>query len=88
MIPRNEFNRIELLFLGLEIIVGRNREEVDWLDTDFFVIHKQAMLTTAPEHSNEGYISIAVGEELPQHHELVDDLGWSYEYPYYVFYLR
>jgi hypothetical protein len=82
-------NRIKALHLGLNILF-QYEHRIDFLDTGFFVIHKTAALISAPEHSNSGYISIAVADdELPEedHNAMLSIEGWQYEYPYYVFYM-
>lgn len=79
-------NRIEALYQGLTMLF-RHRDQIDFLDTDFYVIHKTAALISAPEHSNSGYISVATKDELPNHGDILAIQGWRYEYPYYVFYM-
>ncbi len=77
--------RIEALYLGLDLLF-KHRSQIDFSDSDFYVIHKTAQLSSAPEHSNSGYISVATLDELPNHEEILG-LGWSYDYPYYIFYM-
>lgn len=80
---------IEALHLGLNILF-KYWDRIDFSDTNFFVIHKTAALISAPDHSNSGYISVAVtDEELPEedHKAILAIEGWQYEYPYYVFYM-
>lgn len=77
---------IKTLHSGLNLIF-KHEDQIDFLDTDFSVIHKTAALSSAPEHSNSGYISIATLDELPNHDEILALNGWSYDYPYYVFWM-
>lgn len=87
--PQTTPNRIEALYRGLHILF-QYRDRIDFGDTDFNVIHKTAALISAPEHSNSGYISVAVADdELPEddHKAILSIEGWQYEYPYYCFYM-
>lgn len=82
-------NVIEGLHNGLNILF-KYRDRIDFSDTDFRVIHKTAALISAPEHSNSGYIAVAVADdELPEedHKAILSIYGWQYEYPYYVYYM-
>lgn len=79
-------NEIEALYKGLDLVF-KHRDQIDFTDTEFRVIHKTEALISTPAHSNSGYIAVAVGEELPNHDEILKIKGWRYEYPYYVFYM-
>lgn len=76
-------NVIDRLYQGLSLIF-QYRNQIDFTDTDFHVIHKTAQLTSEPEHSNSGYIAVATLDELPNHEEIVNIQGWDYEYPHYI----
>lgn len=81
-------NRIALLYKGLEILFNYNNHElIDFTDTDFHVIPKCQDFSSAPAHSNSGYISVAASDEIADHTRLLEIEGWSYDYPYYTFYM-